>query len=194
VKARFDDAIAAIDDANATDPNTITIDGVERPKEQAHAELATAWLRRLDPDADDAQLLAARAHHLRRWSIARSDYPEGRAGYLRWRAALKRQHADEVGEILRGAGYDDATIGRVQQIVQKVGLTSDPAVQAHEDALCLVFLETQLDELLDKLADDDKAVDVLAKTAKKMSPRAVALAAQLPLSDRGRALLERALA
>jgi predicted Zn-dependent protease len=194
VTTRFDEAIAAIDAANAGDPNTITIDGAARPKEQAHAELATAWLRRLDPDADEAQLLAVRAHHLRRWSIARRDFPDGRAGYLRWRTALKRQHAAEVGEILGTAGYDDATIARVQQIVQKVGLGSDPAVQAHEDALCLVFLETQLDELLDKLADDDKAVDVLAKTAKKMSAPGIALAAELPLSDRGKRLLERALA
>ena len=64
---RFARAVAAIDDANADDPNTITVDGVERPKELAHAEMMTDWVRRLDPDASNAQLLAARAHHLRRW-------------------------------------------------------------------------------------------------------------------------------
>ena len=77
---RFAAAIAAIDQANADDPNRLVVDGVARPKEQAHAEMMTAWVRRLDPDADEAQLLAARAHHLRRWTLPRTDYPDGRAG------------------------------------------------------------------------------------------------------------------
>ncbi|MBA3302861.1 MAG: DUF4202 family protein, partial [Acidimicrobiia bacterium] len=92
---RFDAAIRAIDAANADDPETIVVDGVVRPKELAHAEMMTAWVRRLDAEASDAQLLAARAHHLRRWTIARSSYPEGRSGYLRWRTHLKKQHATE---------------------------------------------------------------------------------------------------
>ena len=47
------------------------------PKEQAHAELMTEWLERLDPDATDAQHLAARAHHLRRWSRPAIGVPGG---------------------------------------------------------------------------------------------------------------------
>src|SRR5512144_2528909 len=100
--SRLDAAVAAIDQANSADPNVLVLDGVARPKEQAHAEMMTAWVLRLDPDADEAQLLAARAHHLRRWTLPRSDYPEGRSGYLRWRTALKAQHAQEVGQILAG--------------------------------------------------------------------------------------------
>src|SRR6185503_15015262 len=103
-----------------------------------HGRMMDAWVRHLDPDADDLALLAARAHHLRRWTLPRTDYPEGRSGYLRWRTTLKRQHAAEVGEILGEAGYDDAVIERVQQIIRKEALGRDPAVQVHEDALCLV--------------------------------------------------------
>jgi hypothetical protein len=186
-------ALDAIDAANAGDPHTIMIDGVSRPKELAHAELMTRWVRTLDPDCSDEQLLAARAHHLRRWTIPRDSYPDGRAGYLRWRAALKRQHADDVGEILRGAGYDDGVVARVQVIVSKQGLGRDPAVQVHEDALCLVFLETQLDELAGKLGDD-KTIDVLQKTAKKMSPAGLQAALGLRFAPDAAALLERALA
>src|SRR5437764_1367074 len=58
---QLDRALAAIDDANADDPDTIVIDGQVRPKEQGHAELMSDWVRRLDPEATDAQLLAARA-------------------------------------------------------------------------------------------------------------------------------------
>lgn len=188
---RFQAAIAAIDAANADDPNTIVIDGEVRPKELAHAEMMTAWVRRLDPDAGPEQLLAARAHHLRRWTIPRSDHPEGRAGYLRWRTALKKQHATDVAAILRECGYGDDLVERVAQIVRKEGLGRDPVVQTHEDALCLVFLETQFSELADRLGDEH-TVEVVRKTLAKMSPRAIAEAVALPLSDAERRLVERA--
>ena len=188
---RFDAAIAAIDAVNADDPQTVVVGGVVRPKELAHAEMMTAWVRRLDPDASDAQLLAARAHHLRRWSIARSTYPEGRKGYLQWRTALKRQHADEVATILREVGYDDETIARVQKMVRKEGLVHDAAVQTHEDALCLVFIEMQFNELATRLGDDHM-VEVVRKTFAKMSPCAVDLALELPLEPRDLAIVLRA--
>jgi hypothetical protein len=189
----FGRAILAIDAANGDDPHTIVVRGEVRPKELAHAELMTEWVNRLDPEADEAQLLAARAHHLRRWTLPRDEYPEGRAGYLRWRTALRKQHAAEVADLLREVGYDDATIERVRAIVNKEGLGTDPAVQVHEDALCLVFLETQLAATVDRLGDD-KMVDVIAKTAAKMSPAALALVGELPLRDEDRALIARALA
>jgi Domain of unknown function (DUF4202) len=186
-------ALAAIDAANADDPNVISVDGVERPKELAHAELMTRWVRTLDPDCSDEQILAARAHHLRRWTIPRTSYPDGRSGYLKWRTALKRKHGDDVSAILRDVGYDDESVARVQAIVTKRGLGQDPAVQVHEDALCLVFLETQLDELASKMGDD-KTVDILQKTAKKMSPVGLEAARELRFSPPAAALLERALA
>ena len=186
--SRLADALAAIDAANADDPHTIEVGGTTRPKEQAHAELMTEWVQRLDPDAHDAQLVAARAHHLRRWALPRSDYPEGRAGYLRWRTAQAKRHAAEVAEIVTAVGYDDAFAADVSAIVAKRGLATDPRVQTHEDALCLVFLQTQFDELADKLGDDHMA-EVLAKTLAKMSPAARRVAQDLELSERAAALL-----
>jgi hypothetical protein len=190
---RLTRAIAAIDAANADDPETIEVRGSVRPKEQAHAELMTDWVRRLDPDAVDAQLIAARAHHLRRWSISRASYPEGRTGYLRWRTALKKQHAEEVGEILRREGYQSDVIELVQRIVRKDGLKTDTMVQTHEDALCLVFLETQL---LDLARDqgDDKTVDIIRKTVEKMSDRGIEAALALDLPSDAASLIGRALA
>jgi hypothetical protein len=80
---RFDKAIAAIDAANADDPNTIVVKGTKRPKELAHAEMVSKWVRRLRPGASDELRLAARAHHLRRWVTPRSSFPPGRSEYLR---------------------------------------------------------------------------------------------------------------
>ena len=171
-QGRFERAIAAIDAANADDPHG---------KEVRHAELATEWVKRLRPDASEELLLAARAHHLRRWSIPRTDYPEGRSGYLRWRRQLQRQHAADVGRILEHEGYDATTISRIQDIIQKRRLSSDAEVQTFEDALCLVFLETQLTDFADRYAD--KAADVLAKTMEKMSPEGRRLATALLNAD-----------
>lgn len=185
---RFDRAIAAIDAANADDPNTIVVRGEVRPKELAHAELVSEWVVQLRPAASEALRLAARAHHLRRWTVPRTSYPSGRAGYLRWRRDLHEQHAREVGEILGGVGYGDVVIARVQDLVRKRGLGTDPEVQALEDALCLVFLETQFDELATRL-DPEKLDGVVDKTLEKMSPAAVARVADLDLSAEARARL-----
>lgn len=188
---RFAAAIAAIDHANADDPFTLVVDGVERPKEQAHAELMTEMVLRLDPDADELALLAARAHHLRRWAVPRSSEPDGRAGYLRWRAARKKQHAADVGAILVACGYEAGEVDRVGQIIRKEGLGTDPVVQVHEDALCLVFLRTQLADLAEQLGHDH-IVAVIAKTMTKMSPDAIDRVATLGLPADHLALITQA--
>jgi hypothetical protein len=192
-RLRLERALAAIDAANADDPHTIDIGGQPRAKELAHAELMTAWIERLVETPTDAQRLAARAHHLRRWISPRDTYPEGRAGYLKWRRDQGLRQAEEVRAILESCGYEPATIDRVQAIITKVGLRTDPEVQAHEDALCLVFLQTQLLDLAEQIGPD-KAADVLAKTVKKMTPRGRSEALELELSPEGRAALVQALA
>ncbi len=188
----LDAGFAAIDAANADDPFTIVARGVERPKEQAHAEMAVEWVRRLDPTASDALLLAARAHHGRRWDIPRSTEDEGREGYLRWKNHLQRYHAEVVGRILPPAGVDPATVARVQDLVRKRRMKTDPEVQTLEDALCLVFVETQFTDLADKL-DEDHMVDVVAKSLAKMTPAGRAAALTLPLDDDAVRIVGRAL-
>ena len=166
---RYAAAIAAIDAANAADPVKLTIGGTERPKELAHAEMMTEWVTKLAGEPSEALLLAARAHHIRRWEVPRSSYPEGRSGYLRWRIGLHDFHANIAAGILRAAGYDDATIDRVSFLIHKKNLATDSEVQTLEDALCLVFLETQFDELSGRLAEP-KMNEIIRKTWKKMSP------------------------
>jgi hypothetical protein len=187
---RFRAAIAAFDRENARDPN---VEG-GRPKELVQAERLDAWVRRLAPDASEALLLAARCQHLRRWEIARSSFEEGRVGYLQWRTELARFHAAESGKILAALGYDPETIERVKKINAKQGLRSDPEVQSMEDALCLSFLEHELEAFAARHADD-KIVEILRKTWKKMSPRGREAALELSpgLPERARELVTRAL-
>jgi hypothetical protein len=187
-------ALAAIDTANAGDPHTIVVRGERRPKEQAHAELVSEWIGVLAPAAGEALQLAGRAHHLRRWAIPRAAYPEGREGYLRWRRALQDLHAEETAAILAAQGYDAAVVRRVSDLLHKRGLArGDADAQVLEDALCLVFLETQYREIAERLSDE-KLLDVTAKTLRKMSARAQALALELPLDPRDAATIQRAAA
>jgi hypothetical protein len=184
----FDAAIAAIDAANAADPNTIATHGRTGPKELVHADLVTNWVERLSEDPSEDLLLAARGHHLRRWTVPRSTYPAGRSGYLRWRRDLHDRHATELAELLRECGYDEVTVERVTVLVSKRELGRDEETQVLEDALCLVFLETQLDEVASTL-DRDKLVGVLAKTLQKMSDAGRQAIDTLLLGNEQRALL-----
>jgi hypothetical protein len=189
---RLRSALAAIDAANRSDPHTIVVRGVRRPKDQAHAELVSEWIAVLAPDASEALQLAGRAHHLQRWAIPRADYPEGREGYLRWRRALHDFHAEAAGKILADHGYAAASIKRVSDLLHKRGLArGDAEAQVLEDALCLVFLETQYREIAERLSEE-KLFDVTAKTLRKMSARARSLALELPLDPRDVAVIDRA--
>ncbi|MGY6501785.1 MAG: DUF4202 domain-containing protein [Acidimicrobiales bacterium] len=191
-EARYATAVSAIDSANAEDPTFVEVRGESAPLALVHGRLAAEWIERLVPDASEALRLAARAHHLRRWAVPRSSYPEGRASYLRWRRDQKDRHAAEVAEILLAVGYDEATIHKVQTLVRRLRIDVESGTQAIEDAACLVFLETQLVDISHDL-DRERMIQVLQKTAKKMSADGLALVAEVPLSDEARQLLADAL-
>jgi hypothetical protein len=186
-------AEAAIDAANAADPASVIVRGEAHPLALAHGRYAAEWVVALHPDADELLLLAARAHHLRRWELPRSQYPEGKAGYLRWKRDQRQRHAADVATLLVPLGYDDHEIEQVQAWIRRDHLATDAGSQAVEDAACLVFIETQLADVASKL-DHDHLVDVIRKTAKKMSPAALDAVALIPLGDVERQLLAAALA
>jgi hypothetical protein len=187
-------AIAAFRAQNARDPNSLLDAGVQRPKELVDAERLAHWVERLEPSPSDALALASHCQHLCRWEVPRSEFPEGRIGYLTWRKALARLHAERAAEILRDVGYDDAVIAEVRAINLKQGLHTNPDTQTMEDALCLSFLQFELDEFAEK-HDDDKVVDIIQKTWAKMSPRGhgVALGLTPSLPSRASRLIARAL-
>jgi len=190
--ARFAAALRRFDEENARDPNVETINGVSHPRELLYTQWLTDWVLKLSPNPSEELRLAARCQHLCRWKIPRDSYPIDRAGYLKWRANLKRFHAQRAGEILRDAGYPEATITRVQDLNLKKNFPRDPESCFLEDALCLVFLEHQLAELAAKTSED-KVITALQKSWKKMTPAAHAEALKLPYSTREKALIEAAL-
>ena len=188
-RQRFERAIARFDAANAEDPNRESADGREWPKELLYAERMSAMLERFAPDASETLRLAARCQHIQRWKIPRAEYPMDRIGYLQWRKRLNKLHAQLAGDILRNVEYDDATIARVGSLLKKEALKSDLEAQALEDVVDLVFLESYLAGFVAAHGQYDSAkfLDILGKTAKKMS--AGGRAAALTLIDVPAALL-----
>ncbi|MBI2104349.1 MAG: DUF4202 domain-containing protein [Candidatus Omnitrophica bacterium] len=189
---RFAQVLDRIDQLNREDPTTERAGGTAVPRELLYAQRLTDWVRRLAPDASEALQIAARGQHVQRWTIPRERYPRGRAGYLKWRETLKAFHAKTVAGLMREAGYPEDAIQQVERIMSKRHLADDADSQTLEDALCLVFLETQFAALRAK-TPDEKMREVLQKTWQKMSPRARSEALQLPLGEGERCLLSEAL-
>ena len=187
---RFGNVIAAIDDANACDPNVVQIDGRAVPAELLYGQRMSAALARIAPNASELLQIAARGQHIERWTSPRNSYPAGRAGYLKWRNDLKEFHARRLGEIMTAAGYEPHEAARVGALVRKERLRSDPEAQMLEDVVCAVFLEHYLGDFMRK-TDETKLARILTQTWNKMSAQGHAYAGKLDLPPIVLTLLKR---
>ncbi len=190
---RLNRALSAFDAANDADPTKVEAGGRQLGRELFLALHLYDWVLRLEPEASEALLLAARCQHLRRFALPRSQYPAGRAGYLKWRVDQAYNHAEEAGKILSECGYTEETMEKVRKINRKQGIKSDPEVQTMEDALCLVFLEQQFEEF-SREHPEEKVVEVVRKTWGKMGQKGRDEALRLKYSDRALELIQKALA
>jgi hypothetical protein len=187
-KARF-----AIDAAHAADPKRAP-DGLAA--ELVYAERMEAWVARLVPTAPELLRLAARCQHLERWTTPRDRYPMDKVGYHAWRRGLYMKQAERARALLLEAGVAAAEAAEVATWVSKTGLKTNPGTQALEDAACLVFLENEIASFAQTHADypEEKFVDILRKTWRKMSAPAQDAALALELPPAIAALVRRAVA
>lgn len=181
---RIASVFAAVDAANSDDPN-LTDAG---PLALVQGQLGSAWLKKLTETPTPELQVAVRAHHLKRWELLRSNYPEGRAGYLRWRKDNKAHQANAAAEILAEHDWSTEHIDRVRLLLSRSQLRTDSDTQHLEDAACLVFLETQFDAMSEQ-TDADRMVTIVVKTLKKMSPQAISLAGSLAFGRCGEQIL-----
>jgi len=191
--SRYETVIAAIDAANAADPNSIEIEGQPQPAELAYGHRMSATLARMATAASEPLRIAARGQHIERWRSPRKSYPDGRAGYLRWRKDLKDVHAQRLGEIMAAAGYEAGEVARVSALVRKEKLKLDPEAQLLEDVVCVVFLEHYLAAFMAK-TEASKIPGILAKTWRKMSDFGHAEVLKLGVPPQVMHLLEQGLA
>lgn len=168
------------------------VNGEPLPKELVYGQRMSARLSVFAPDAPETVQLAARAQHIRRWEVPRDSYPEGRAGYLKWRTDLYKRHGDIAGAIMKDVGYDDHAVERVQTLLRKRGLKTDPDVQLMEDVICLVFLEHYFHDFAQK-HDEEKLIPIVQKTWKKMTSKAHEAALRLDYAPEDLAVIQAAL-
>jgi hypothetical protein len=195
---QFERAIALFDAANAEDPRTDRAGGEDVPRELLYARRMSEMLARFAPEASETMKLAVRAQHIQRWKSPREGYPMNRVGYLQWRTALYVFHGETAARLMRDAGYDEAAAAAVAAAVGKKGIKENPATQMVEDIAALVFIEHYMLEFAGKKGDyaEEKWIDIIAKTWRKMSPaaHAFALSGKLTLPEALVPLIKKAIA
>ncbi|KAL9077128.1 MAG: hypothetical protein Q9161_000394 [Pseudevernia consocians] len=194
-------ALKLIDEAHSQDPKKIEINGKEQPYELHYSQKMSNYLEKRNPSAPDTLRLAIRAQHFRRWEIPRDSYPANKVGYHAWRTYLKKRQADmsqtnseicRASQICLDCGYSEDDATRVAHLIRKEDLKKDEETQTLEDVACLVFLDDQFEEF-EKQHDEEKIVKILQKTWGKMSEKGHQLALDLPMSDRCKNLISKAL-
>jgi len=189
---KLEKAFALFDSYNQQDPNTITWEGISYPAEYFFALQVYHWVIKLAPDASESLLLASRSQHIGRWTSPRSSYPEGKAPYLQWRMELAKFHAAKATELMLEAGYEGEIVEAAQRIILKKNLRTDPEVQTMENSLCLVFLQFQYEDFIEK-HDETKVMRILQKSWGKMSQPGRAAALTISYSAKAKQMLDKAL-
>ena len=173
-QSNYETAVALIDAANKEDPNQ-EIDGDKSwPKELLYGHRMSDMLERFAPQTDNIMKLAIRAQHIQRWRSPRDAYPMNRKGYHQWRTNLYKFHADTAGELLLKAGYSEQEVERAKQAIGKKSLKNNADTQLVEDIAALVFIEHYMQSFVDKHPeyDEQKWIDIILRTWKKMSEQA----------------------
>ncbi|MEM7544896.1 MAG: DUF4202 domain-containing protein [Pseudomonadota bacterium] len=179
------DVLARIDAANRKDPTLMPDDnGVAQPEAYLYGLRMTSELERLIGDeASDVLRIAARGQHIERWLVKRAEYAEGRAGYLKWRRDRGAAHGARLAGLMADAGYGPEACERVGVLLRKEGLKRDAEVQQLEDVICFTFLRWYFAPFAAK-HPPEKVLDIVAKTARKMSADArVRVLAEFDLPD-----------
>ena len=190
--SKYERALRLIDEAHAQDPNIVDTNGIKQPYELHYSQKMSSYLAKRNPAAPATLRLAIRAQHFRRWEVPRDSYPMTKMGYHAWRTYLKKRQAELASRICLDCGYSEADAERVAALIRKEDLKEDEDTQTLEDVACLVFLDDQFEEF-EKLHDEDKIVGILRKTWGKMTERGHELALGVPMSDRAKSLVARAL-
>ncbi|MGH1469835.1 MAG: DUF4202 domain-containing protein [Cellvibrionaceae bacterium] len=174
--------IQLIDQANAEDPHTENVDGIEHPKEQLYSQRMSERLKKFYPNAPETLQIASHAQHIQRWKSPRDSYPMNRTGYLQWRRELGKFHAKITVELMDEAGYESADQDVVTALLTKQRIKQNPLAQALEDVICLVFIEHYLEDFANKHSEE-KLIHIIQKTWAKMSTEGQQAALQLSVKE-----------
>ncbi|TYK65064.1 DUF4202 domain-containing protein [Colwellia echini] len=194
---KLNNTLAAIDEINSQDPNTVTVNGESQAKELLYGQQMTDCLTQYWPDANELLQIAVRAQHIKRWQLKRTEFAEGKAGYYQWRIAQGKFHAELTASIMLEQGYSNEESEKCASILRKENLKSNPDTQTLEDVACLVFLMHYFNDFAAQYTEQDneaKIIRIVQLTWGKMSDKAHDIALSLTLPDHLAALVGKALA
>jgi hypothetical protein len=192
----LDKVLAAIDAVNQEDPNSTLMNNQYQPKEFIYGQYMTECLNQYWPNSNENLQIAVRAQHIKRWHLKRSEFPEGKQGYLTWRKELGKFHAETTKQLMIENDYDEIFAEKTACIIRKEKLKSNSDSQTLEDVACLVFLQYYFDEFAAKYTEknnEEKIIRIVQLTWKKMSERGHEIALSLTLPDHLAALVNKAL-
>lgn len=188
----LEEAFEEFDLYNASDPSLEDFNGNLIPKSVLYGLRMSQCLDAYEPKAAIEVKLAARSQHIGRWEIARSKYPMDKKGYHTWRTTLAEHHANIAGKILKELSFEPELIEKVKFLLQKKDLKNNVNTQILEDTIFLVFVRFYLEEFAAK-HEDDKVIEIIAKTLKKVSQRAIAKSSEIKVSPRMEKLIGKAI-
>ncbi|GHE87258.1 DUF4202 domain-containing protein [Thalassotalea profundi] len=189
---KLNNVLNSIDRINSQDPNVTIVGGIEKPKELLYGQYMSECLAQHWPDADEYLQIAVRAQHIKRWHLKRSDFSEGKQGYLTWRKALGLFHAQTTKELMIDYGYEEVEAETTSRIIRKENLKSNQQSQTLEDVACLVFLQHYFEDFATKHSEE-KIIRILQLTWRKMSEKGHNIALTLTLPSHLSKLVEKAL-
>ncbi len=190
---RFQQVLQAIDQINQQDPNKTMVNKVEQPKELVYGQYMSACLDKYWPDTNELLQIAVRAQHIKRWHLARAEFPKGKQGYLTWRKELGKFHAETTKTLMLEHGYSEQDAETTAAIIRKEQLKKNPDSQTLEDVACLVFLQHYFEEFAAKHSEE-KIIRILQLTWRKMSVQGQEIALTLTLPAHLASLVTKALA
>lgn len=120
------------------------IAGSEVPEDPPHAENTLEWLRKLDPEADQALQIAALAHDIGRavkdQQVRRADFKD----YDAFKAAHARIGATILRGILRECGVAQSTANEACRLVELHEVGGDPRSDLLKDADSISYFEVNM--------------------------------------------------
>ena len=189
---RLNSVLSAIDTINQQDPHQIEENGQLQAKELVYGHQMSNCLNQYWPDASELLQIAVRAQHIKRWHLKRHDFDTGKAGYLKWRKELGKFHAELTAALMQENGYSPEEASQTAAIIRKEKFKSNADSQTMEDVACLVFLQYYFDEFSGKYSEE-KIIDIVQKTWKKMSGQGHKIALSLKLPGHLAELVKKAL-
>lgn len=190
--SRLQNTINAIDEVNQLDPISINVNNTDIARELIYGQRMSQCLNEFWQDANELLQIAVRAQHIKRWHLLRKEFDAGRTGYLLWRKQLGVFHADLTSKIMLDNGYTNEDTEQVTIMLTKKGIKTNSDTQTLEDVACLVFLQHYFDDFANK-HDNDKLVDIVQKTWRKMSDKGHDIALQVEFPSHLAAIITQAL-